>query len=145
MDLSEISRKLEEAKSSGDFIAETQALTEELEGDPQALGAIDSILQFMEANPRLDFGTPGPLVHFVERFYGRGYEAKLLESIGRRPTLATVWMLNRIVNAIRQPEERERLVSIFGRIVETPSTVIPKIGHDRKAENTTALRNRSLC
>ena len=30
----------------------------------------------MELNPGLDFGTPGPLVHFVEQFYGNGYEQK---------------------------------------------------------------------
>jgi hypothetical protein len=92
-----------------------------LDGDPQALAAVDAILQFMEGNPRLDFGTPGRLVHFAERFYGRGYEAKLIESIRRRPTLVTAWMLNRIINGTRQPEERERLISILGGIVERPS------------------------
>jgi hypothetical protein len=121
MDPSEVRRKLEEAKSSGDFIAETKALTEELDGDPQALPAIDAILLFMEGNPQMDFGTPGPLVHFAERFYGRGYDAKLIQSIQRRPTSITAWMLNRIINGTRQQEEPERLISILGGIVESPS------------------------
>jgi hypothetical protein len=28
-----------------------------------------------------NFGKPGPLVHFVEMFYKKGYEEKLAESI----------------------------------------------------------------
>lgn len=122
MDPQEVSRKLEEIKSSDDFVAQSQSLAEEWDGDPQAFSAIDPILQFMETNPRLDYGTPGPLVHFVERFYGRGYEAKLIDSINRRPTLPTVWMLNRIINGTRQPEERGPLISILEDVIQNPST-----------------------
>jgi len=39
-----------------------------------------------EEHSAIDFGTPGPLVHFMERFYGKGYEEKLIESVRRKPT-----------------------------------------------------------
>jgi len=122
MQAAEVSRRLEDARDSGNFIAKAQALTEELEHDPDGFAAIYPILRFIEANPHLDFGTPGPLVHFVERFYGRGYEAKLMESIGRCPTLSTVWMLNRVLNGTRHPGERARLRSVLSGVAESPTT-----------------------
>ena len=58
----------------------------------------------MERHPLTDFGSPGPIVHFVERFYKKGYEEELLLSLKRMPTLHTVWMLNRLVNGTDQAE-----------------------------------------
>lgn len=40
---------------------------------------------------------PGPLVHFVEKYYKHGYEQLLLESVNARPTIHTLRMLNRII------------------------------------------------
>ena len=71
---------------------------------------VEPILRFMEDNASLDFGAPGPLVHFIERFHGEAYEALLLESVARRPTGHTVWMLNRVINGTKRPAARERLV-----------------------------------
>ena len=50
----------------------------------------------MEDFPEADFGQPGPLTHFVEGFYKSGYEELLYQSIKRKPTLHTIWMVNRI-------------------------------------------------
>lgn len=54
--------------------------------------------RFIERNADADLGTPGPLIQFLERFYPR-YCARLVESVQRRPTLYTLWMLNRILNS----------------------------------------------
>ena len=59
---------------------------------------IESILLLMEENPDLDYGERGPLVHFMEKYYRKGYEERLVDSIKRRPTMQTVWMINRIIN-----------------------------------------------
>lgn len=59
---------------------------------------VEPILSLMEEFPEADFGNPGPLTHFVERFYKNGYEECLHQSILRKPTLHTVWMINRIIN-----------------------------------------------
>jgi hypothetical protein len=76
---------------------------------------VEPILRFIEAHPRIDFGSPGPLVHFVERFYRKGYEAKLVESFERKPTAHTAWMLNRVINGAELPEERQRFVATMER------------------------------
>lgn len=60
--------------------------------------SIDSLLLLMETHQNADFGTPGPIVHFLEKFYKNGYEQKLFNSIKRKPTMHTLWMLNRLID-----------------------------------------------
>ena len=43
---------------------------------------------------------PGPIVHFMESYYKKGYEDELLKSVKRKPTQHTVWMLNRVLNDV---------------------------------------------
>lgn len=78
---------------------------------------IEWILHFMEENPKIDYGMPGPLVHFMEKKYKKGYEKFLLESIKRKPTEHTVWMLNRILNDVNL-EERNVYMDVLKAIVK---------------------------
>jgi hypothetical protein len=73
-------------------------LSDELSNVSDGFDAVDPILRFMEEHPHFDFGCPGPLVHFVETFYKKGYEDRLCQSIRKRPTPHTIWMLNRLIN-----------------------------------------------
>lgn len=52
----------------------------------------------MERLDAVDLGSPGPLVHTMERWSGR-YELFLAESVRRKPSYLAVWMVNRILNA----------------------------------------------
>lgn len=78
---------------------------------------IEGILHFMEENPKIDYGMPGPLVHFMEKKYKKGYEKLLLESIKRKPTEHTVWMLNRILNDVNL-EDRNVYMDVLKAIVK---------------------------
>lgn len=55
----------------------------------------------MERHPLISSGTPGALVHYVESFYKKGYEELLEKSVRNAPTVHTVWMLNRLINIMR--------------------------------------------
>ncbi|HEY1049165.1 MAG TPA: hypothetical protein VGE39_05395 [Prosthecobacter sp.] len=57
-----------------------------------------TMLEFMEASPEKDFGSPGNMVHHMEGLPGQGYEEELLMSVQRTPVVHTVWMLNRLAN-----------------------------------------------
>ena len=78
---------------------------------------IEWILHFMEENPKIDYGMPGPPVHFMEKKYKKGYEKLLLESIKRKPTEHTVWMLNRILNDVNL-EDRNVYMDVLKAIVK---------------------------
>ena len=60
--------------------------------------ACEALLRVLERHPYLEFGTPGQVVHTLEGYRGQ-YEALLLASLDRRPTVMTTWLLNRLLNA----------------------------------------------
>ncbi len=70
---------------------------EELETLPDAERLIPSLFRFIERFPDVDLGSPGPIVHALERMEGR-YEQELKRSIERTPTRLTLWMVNRLIN-----------------------------------------------
>ena len=78
---------------------------------------VDKILKFMENNPDIDYGMPGPVVHYVEKFYMKGYEDLLLSSIERKPTIHTLWMLNRILNSPKLID-REKYIQVLKEVVD---------------------------
>src|SRR4051812_3664649 len=97
----EITEQLERIASVENFAARTIELTDSWAAAEVGVESVEPILRFMEAHPYIDFGAPGALTHFVERFYGQGYEERLLESVKRMPTLSTVGMLNAVINGTK--------------------------------------------
>src|SRR5882724_375014 len=111
MTAQEITDQLQRIASSDNFAERTAELTDTWTSAGEGVETIEPILRFIEQNPTTDFGMPGPLVHFVERFYGKGYEEKLVESVQRKPTSLTVWMLNRVINGTKSPDEKRQLIA----------------------------------
>lgn len=107
----EISSQLDDIAHTDDFETSSSDLVDRWESLNVGFEAIEPILRFMEENPSIEFGTPGALVHFVEKFYRNGYEQKLLESVSRKPTSHTAWMLNRLINGEKASVEKRRLVN----------------------------------
>ncbi len=118
MSSNELKARLLQAIDSGSVFAGTEEVIEALETSGGGLDAVRTILVFMEDHGSVDFGAPGPLVHFVERFYKNGYEALLLESVRRRPTGHTLWMLNRVLNGTKLPAERHPMIETLKLAVE---------------------------
>ena len=113
MDARQFRGELEAIKSSADFGAASSSLVDRWSAAGVGLEAVVPILQFMESHPGIEYGKPGRLVHFVERFYGHGYEDLLVESVARHPTWITVWMLNRLINGTQDLAIRRRYVRMM--------------------------------
>jgi hypothetical protein len=117
MNASDVARQLEEIADAGDdFEYQSYQLTAKWKGDPNGFAAVEPILRFMESHPDVDYGAPGPLVHFIEML--PRYEEKLVESVERQPTPNTVGMLNRAINGNRDPQERQALLSVMERVLK---------------------------
>jgi hypothetical protein len=112
--------KLEKSINNEDFIDFTYDIIEEIEERENAFEAIQPIFKLMEKYPDINFGRPGPLVHFVEKFYKNGYEEKLVESLKKQPTQHTVWMLNRVING-SQGDRKEYFINVFDSIIAFPN------------------------
>jgi hypothetical protein len=115
MTSNEISEELESFSSAEDFKCSSAELTEAWRAAEVGIESVEPILRFMEKHPNLDYGLPGPLVHFVEEFYTKGYEEKLIESVSRNPTKTTVWMLIRVLNGTEEPAKRAPLIRALRR------------------------------
>ena len=112
--------QLDQIANSDDFVQSSNQLVDEWAAAGVGVEAIGPILRFIEAHRNIDFGSPGPLAHFAERFYGIGYEAILIDSVQRMPTTLTAWMLNRVINGTRTPSTRHELIDVMTQITNHP-------------------------
>ena len=98
--------KIEESIDQYDE-ADTQVMYESIDTITNAgykSEAVEPLLQLFERHPIAYFGDPGAIVDFIEQFGGE-YENSLAASVKRTPTISTVWMLNRCINAGEHTEE----------------------------------------
>jgi len=112
-------RKIVQAQDDIEATAISYPLAEKLKNEPDAIDAVPIILELMEQHPTFDFGVPGPLVHFVERFYQHGYEDMLCVSFTRRPALHTVMMMHRLING-STGEMKRKYIEILGTALSRP-------------------------
>jgi len=80
--------------------------------------AIQSMFELMERFPDADLGAPGPLVHEIEAI--DGYQAFLRQSLRRRPTDLTLWMVNRILNSELDEESRRSWLNELRAVASHP-------------------------
>ena len=67
-----------------------------------------------------DYGMPGLVVHYIERYFLQGYEQLLFESLTRKPIQHTLWMLNRILN-FPKLEDRKKYLTLLSKIASDES------------------------
>ena len=82
---------------------------------------VEPILDIISENPSVDFGSPGELVHFVEKFYKKGYEEALIASVRKSPTFHNIWMIHRCYNDANSPFHNYFL-TLINEIKESNST-----------------------
>lgn len=107
-------KEMEDRIDSHDFEEIQEDVIYKIQSANLGRDAIEPLLRFMERHPLTNFGMPGAIVHYVEQFYKKGYEDLLIASIQRRPTLHTIWMVNRIKNT---GENSERYIEILTAIL----------------------------
>ena len=116
----ELLARLQRSVLDDNFLEIAEEIIEEMENMPSAFNALVPVLMLMENNPGIDYGKPGPLVHFVERFYGHGYEEKLVDSLKRKPIKHTIWMLNRVING-SEADKKEYLLKVLDNVICFPN------------------------
>lgn len=107
-------KEMEDRIDSHDFEEIQEDVIYKIQSANLGRDAIEPLLRFMERHPLTIFGMPGAIVHYVEQFYKKGYEDLLIASIQRRPTLHTIWMVNRIKNT---GENSDRYIKILTAIL----------------------------
>jgi hypothetical protein len=96
-------------------------LTEPLEAVGDIDPAIPHIFRFFERYPDAEHGSPGALVHFLERFPKR-YESELIASLKRAPAPHPVWMVNRILNSNLSEKQRNEWMEVLRSVETNPNS-----------------------
>lgn len=109
--LERLINEMEEHIDCDDFEEVQEKCIFQIEKENLGISAVAPLLLFIEKHPLSDFGMPGAIVHYVEQFYKKGYEDLLLASVIRRPTLHTVWMINRIKNTGENSDQYEKILN----------------------------------
>lgn len=94
----EIIKALEEGITSWGMYNVNWDAMDAIEADTEPFSYVRPILDIIAAHPDIDFGTPGQLVYFVEKFSNQGYEELLIESVRKSPTPHNIWMVHRCYN-----------------------------------------------
>ncbi len=102
---------------SDDFVGHLYDVASLLDGVSGISDAFDPIFSFIESHPRADFGSPGPLVHLLEKYYPN-YEPRLVQSLENKPTSLTVFMLSRILNAPDGQKSRMKYLLLLKSVAE---------------------------
>ena len=117
----EIIEQLNSICLAQDFVSRSANLIDGWTSTGAGVETVGPILQFMEEHPAIDLGAPGPLVHFIEGFCQKGYEERLVDSVQRKPTSATVWLLNRIINGEMAPHARQKFIELMSGVLSNRS------------------------
>ena len=106
-----------EYSATGPSGPDLDELTDALMELPSPERAIPELFAVMERLPDADLGTPGPLVHTLERM---DYTSELVASLRRRPVGLSVWMVNRILNSSLPAERRQFFLGLLASVAEHP-------------------------
>ena len=111
----EIIKALEEGITSWGMYNVNWDVMDAIEADEDPFSYVKPILDIIAAHPDIDFGAPGQLVHFAEKFSNKGYEELLIESVRKSPTHHNIWMLHRCYNAPND-SRREKYAELIRKL-----------------------------
>ena len=114
-----ISRLQNAAKEDEEYYMDDD-LIDAINEYPEPFELVEPILEIIGTHPRVDFGMPGDLVHFLEQFYRHGYEELLVSSVRKNPTAHNIWMVHRCFNDVNNPK-REMIVELMKKLKDDSS------------------------
>ncbi|WP_405397825.1 hypothetical protein [Maribacter sp. Asnod2-G09] len=108
-----------------DFVGLQYDVVDQLEEHNIGFEIITDVLELMETNPLVEFGSPGPLTHFIESFYNHNqkeYEKLLETSINKKTSVHTLWLLNRVINGSEEARALQ-LTQVMKSVYENEQVV----------------------
>lgn len=91
-------------------VARLHSLTARLETIEQTCAAIPALLRIFERFPHALLGSPGPVVHCIERTGLETFLPMLLQSFMTHPNRMTLWMVERCLRSNPSPQSRLSII-----------------------------------
>jgi hypothetical protein len=108
----------DDMNAGADGMERLYAITDELAARTNPPAWVPLLFQLLERLDTADLGSPGPVVHLLERSAGPVYHRLLGESVRRKPVPLTVWMVNRVLNA--GPADAAAWLDLLAGVERTP-------------------------
>ena len=113
--INQLLKEIEDLIGTDDFYYDMPEKMEKIEETGAGFEIVPLLFGMMERHPLEDFGMPGDMVDFIEKFHP-AFEKPLVESLKRRPAMHTLFMLNRCINGDSHRDEYIALLrEIAGR------------------------------
>jgi hypothetical protein len=114
--------KADDFYNEAEGLCKLYSITDELLQQSNPERAIPVLFAVMERMPDADLGSPGPLVHTLEKI--KNYESELVASLHRAPCPLSVWIVNRILNATKNPEQRDAWLNLLNFVATNPAATL---------------------
>jgi hypothetical protein len=114
---------LEAFAPSGDEdedVARLGRITDQLTNTEQIVAATPAMLRVFERYPGALLGSPGPLVHCIERAGLETFLPMLLESFRSHPNRMTLWMLERCLRSEPSTQSRFSILQALREVRGAP-------------------------
>ncbi|MBQ4165036.1 MAG: hypothetical protein IJD85_01785 [Oscillospiraceae bacterium] len=115
--ITQLLQEIEDLIGSDYFQYDMEEKMELIKQNGAGIETVTPILEIMERHPLEDFGMPGAMVHFAESF-GEEYKPLLISSLKKRPSMHTVWMLNRCINGSANKDEYIALLKEISELTD---------------------------
>ena len=104
-----------------EYVARLDEIVDPLVDAERIKAATPAILRVFERFPHALLGSPGPLVHCVERTSMETYMPMLLESFKRQPNRMTLWMMRRCLRSELSTQIWCSIISTLREVRRMPS------------------------
>lgn len=101
-------------------VARLYKITDQLIDTEQILAATPAMLRIFERYPSALLGSPGPLVHCVEKPGLERFLPMLLESFRSHPNRNTLWMLERCLRSVPSTQSRFSILHALREVRRAP-------------------------
>lgn len=101
-------------------VARLDALTDERETLEQVQAATPALFRIFERHPHALLGSPGPVVHCIERTGPETFLPMLLQSFTAHPTRMTLWMLERCLRSSPAPQSHASILRSLHAVRAAP-------------------------
>ncbi len=115
----EIEKYINEIKESiikNEFHEKIGFILEKIDKVENSNYTVKPLIKIIQENPEFDFGNPGEIVFFLEKYDEEKYDKILVESVMEKPTEHTIFMMNRIINGASE-EKKSEYIELYMKIL----------------------------
>lgn len=117
----EIEKYIDEIRDSikkNEFYERIDFILKDIEQLENSEEAIEPLIKIIQENSEFDFGNPGEIVHFLEKYDEEKYDKILVNCIKENPTEHTIFMFNRIINSVTT-EKKVEYLEMYKELLES--------------------------